>query len=162
VDWGSKSATTGSGSLVSKVDALLSRYQPDVLVLEDLAAKGARRRVRARRGIGAIERLAFTRGVRVERVSRLAVRNTFAPGKSKYDVALRLAEIYPAPANRLPEEAQDLDAGGDTHERLRCARYRGSGGGAGAATSLPNHEVYVRFIVDRSVTRLFSGETVKL
>jgi hypothetical protein len=104
VDWGSKSATTGNGSLVRKVDALFRRYQPDALLLEDLAADGARRRKRARREIGSIERRALMRGVRVERVSRLGVLNTFAPGKSKYEVALRLAEIFPVLANRLPRK----------------------------------------------------------
>jgi hypothetical protein len=104
VDWGSKSATTGSGSLVRKMDELLSRYKPDVLVLEDLAGKGARRRKRARREIGTIERRALKRGVPVERVSRLGVRDTFAPEKSKYEVALRLAEIFPVLANRLPRK----------------------------------------------------------
>jgi hypothetical protein len=104
VDWGSRSARAKSGGVARKVDALLSRYQPDVLLLEDLAAKGARRRKRARREIGTIERRALKRGVRVERVSRLGVRNTFAPGKSKYEVALRLAEIFPVLAKRLPRK----------------------------------------------------------
>lgn len=100
VDWGSKSAT--SSNLLQRVNDLFSRYKPDVLVLEDLGAKGARRRIRAREEIRAMERLAFTRGVRVERVSRVGVLDTFALGKSKYEVAARLAEIYPVLANRLP------------------------------------------------------------
>lgn len=104
LDWGSKTASLGSGSLARKVDELLSRYQPDVLVLEDLAAKGARRRKRASREIRSIERRALKRGVRVERVSRLGVLDTFAPGKSKYEVAARLAEIFPVLANRLPRK----------------------------------------------------------
>ena len=104
VDWGSKTIRDESGSLVRKVDELLSRYQPDVLVLEELAAKGARRHKRARREIGSIERRALKRGVRVERVSRLAVLDTFAPEKSKYEVALRLAEVFPVLANRLPRK----------------------------------------------------------
>jgi hypothetical protein len=80
----------------------LSRYQPDALVLEDVAADGARRRKRARREIVSIERHALKRGVRVEWVSRLAVLDTFAPEKSKYEVALRLADIFPVLANQLP------------------------------------------------------------
>lgn len=98
--WGSKEATTKS--TVQKVGALLSYHQPDVLMLEDLAAKGARRRKRARKEIQAIERLARRRGVKVEHVARLAVQNAFAPGKSKYEVAVRLAEIFPVLAPRLP------------------------------------------------------------
>jgi hypothetical protein len=103
VDWGSKSAR-GRDGVVLKMDELLSRYKPDVLLLEDLTAKGARRRKRARREIGSIERRALKRGVRVERVSRLAVLDTFAPERSKYEVALRLAEIFPVLANRLPRK----------------------------------------------------------
>jgi hypothetical protein len=104
VDWGSKSVTTESDSLVCKVDALLSRYKPDVLVLEDLAAKGARRRKRARREIDLLERRALNRGVRVEKVSRLGVRDTFAPEKSKYEVAVRLADMFPVLVNGLPRK----------------------------------------------------------
>jgi hypothetical protein len=102
VDWGSKRAT--SRNILQKVDELLSRFKPDVLVLEDLAAKGARRRKRARREIESLGRRALKRGVRVEWVSRLAVLDTFAPGKSKYEVALRLADIFPVLANRLPKK----------------------------------------------------------
>lgn len=80
VNWGSREATTKS--VLKKLDELLTHFKPDMLVLEDLTEEGARRRARAKREIQAMELLAFTRGVRVERVSRLAVRDTFAPGKT--------------------------------------------------------------------------------
>jgi hypothetical protein len=102
VNWGSRRAT--SSNFLQKADDLFSRYTPDVLVLEDLADKGARRRKRARREIGSIERRALKRGVRVEHISRVGVLDTFAPGKSKYEVAARLAEIFPVLANRLPRK----------------------------------------------------------
>lgn len=102
VDWGMKNAPARSGDLRRKVDDLLSRYEPTLLVVEDLAAPGCRRRKRARREIKSIERLAFSRGVRVARVARLAVQNAFAPGRSKYEVAVKLAEIFPVLAPRLP------------------------------------------------------------
>jgi hypothetical protein len=102
VDWGSRRTTPSN--FLPKVDDLFSRYKPDVLVLEDLGAKGARRRVRAKKEIRAMERLAFTRGLRVERVSRVGVLDAFAPGKTKYEVALRLAEIFPVLASRLPRK----------------------------------------------------------
>src|SRR5260370_959527 len=73
-------------------------------MLEDLGAKGARRRTRAREEIQAMERLASSCGVRVKRVSRLRVLDTFAPGKTKYEVALCLAEIFPVLAKRLPRK----------------------------------------------------------
>jgi hypothetical protein len=104
LDWGLKSIPRESKSLLPKVDALLARYRPTLLVLEDIAAPGARRRKRARQEIQAIERLALERRVTVERVSRLTVLDTFAPGKSKYEVALRLAEIFPVLRPRLPRK----------------------------------------------------------
>ena len=54
-----------------------------MLLLEDLAADGARRRKRARREIGSIERRALKRGVRVERVSRLGVLDAYRAGKDQ-------------------------------------------------------------------------------
>ncbi len=102
VDWGMKNAPPKSGDLRRKVDKLFSRYQPSLLVVEDLAARGCRRRKRAKREIRSIERLAATRGVPIERVARLAVQSAFAPGRSKYEMAVKLAEIFPVLTPRLP------------------------------------------------------------
>ena len=102
VDWGQRIAARGTFELSTKVDALLAKHFPAVLVLEDIAAPGARRRTRARREIRSLERLALKRGMPVERVSRLAVLDSFAPGNGKYEVALRLAEIFPDLSKRLP------------------------------------------------------------
>lgn len=104
VDWGERIMPAKTSGLLSKVDDLLTHHQPAVFVVEDLAAKGCRRRKRAREEINRMEQLAIARGVRVERASRLAVVDTFAPGKSKYEVALRLAVTFPALADRLPRK----------------------------------------------------------
>jgi len=104
VDWGERIIPPKTGGLLHKVDELLSRYEPDFLVIEDLALPGARRRGRARKEIRSIEVMALKRGVAVGRISRLGVRDTFATGKSKFEVALRLAEIFPALAGRLPRK----------------------------------------------------------
>jgi len=102
VDWGERIVPARGGSLLRKVDELLSRHQPAVLAVEDLAAKGCRRRKRAREEINRMERLALTRGVRVERASRLTVLRTLAPAKNKYEAALQLARTFPALGDRLP------------------------------------------------------------
>ncbi len=104
VDWGERIVPARTGGLLRKVDELLSRYEPTLLVIENLAAPGARRRKRARKEIRSIELLALKRGLAAERVSRLAVTDAFAPEKSKFEVALRLAEIFPALAERLPKK----------------------------------------------------------
>jgi hypothetical protein len=104
VDWGERIVPAKTGGLLRKVDELLPRYEPTLLVIEDLAGLGARRRKRASKEIHSIELLAQKRGLSAERISRLGVIDTFAPGKSKYEVALRLAEIFPALAERLPRK----------------------------------------------------------
>jgi hypothetical protein len=102
VDWGERIVPAKSGGLLRKVDELLSRYEPALLVIEDLGVTGTRRRKRAREEINRMEQLAKARGVQAKRVSRLAVLDTFAPGKSKYEVALRLAQAFSVLGDRLP------------------------------------------------------------
>ena len=102
VDWGERIIPAKTGGLLRKVEDLLTYHQPAVLVVEDVAAKGCRRRKRAREEINRREQLVIARGVRVERASRLAVLRTFAPAKNKYEVALRLAESFPVLGDRLP------------------------------------------------------------
>jgi hypothetical protein len=104
VDWGERIIPAKTGGLLRKVDELLARYEPTLLVVEDLAVPGARRRKRASKEVRSIELLALTRGLTAERVSRLAVVDAFAPAKSKFGVALRLAESFPALAERLPRK----------------------------------------------------------
>ena len=104
VDWGERIIPARSGNLLRKVDELLSRYEPTLLVIEDLAVPSARRRKRASAEIRSIELLALKRGLSAERVSRLAVIDAFAPAKSKLEVALRLADTFPTLAERLPRK----------------------------------------------------------
>lgn len=104
VDWGEKIVPAQSGDLLRKVYELLLRYEPALLVIEDLAAPGARRRKRAHTEIRSIELLALKRGLSVERISRLAVTDAFASEKSKFEVALRLAESFPVLAEQLPRK----------------------------------------------------------
>jgi hypothetical protein len=104
VNWGEKIIPAKTGGLLRKVDELLSRYEPDLLVIEDVAGPHTRRRKRAQKEIRSIELLALKRGLSAERISRLAVIDAFAPAKSKFEVALRLAEAFPALAERLPRK----------------------------------------------------------
>lgn len=102
VDWGERIVPAKAGDLLRKVDELFSRYEPTLLVVEDLAVPGARRRKRASKEIRSIELLALKRGLSAERISRLGVIDAFAPGKSKFEVALRLAQVFPVLGDRLP------------------------------------------------------------
>jgi hypothetical protein len=104
VDWGERIVPQKTGGLLREVDELLSHYDPILLAIEDVAVPHTRRRKRASKEIRSIELLALTRGLSAERISRLAVIDAFAPAKSKFEVALRLAETFPALAKRFPRK----------------------------------------------------------
>ena len=107
IDWanictGALTVPIYASSSAAQAMHIIGHADPAVLVVEDVAAKGCRRRKRAREEINRMEQLALARGVRVERPSRLAVLRTFAPAKNKYEVALRLAVTFPVLGDRLP------------------------------------------------------------
>jgi hypothetical protein len=86
-----------------KVEYLLDLYQPQLLVVEDHQARGARRGDRARQLIEAGSRLAKSRRVKVVTVAVTAVRALFGDGKSatKHAIATAITEQFPSLADRL-------------------------------------------------------------
>jgi hypothetical protein len=102
VNWGIK-AVRGKGNKnaksLSKVEALLVRYQPDVLVLEDAAAQGSLRYPRIQKLVPQIAKLAAKYKVKVELFSRGQVMQTFLPDGQWTKHAL--AEIV---AGQFPEQ----------------------------------------------------------
>ena len=100
VDWGVKSVTgdKNHGS-IKKVEELIAHYQPDVLVLEDAAAKDSRRAARIRALCRKIVAVAKARKVSVALFSQEQVRRVFfADGQGTKHA---LAEIL---AKRFSEE----------------------------------------------------------
>ncbi len=105
VDWGTRDmARADSERALSHVAELLRHYRPDGVVVEDVAAAGARRRHRVQALIDAIGSLAASRGVAVERVSRLQVHRVFARAQAttKHRIAGVIADHFPELAPRLP------------------------------------------------------------
>jgi|SRR6185436_908247 len=152
VDWGERIIPAKTGGLLRKVDDLLTHHQPAVLVVEDVAAKGCRRRKRAREEINRMEQLALARGVRVERASRLAVVDIFAPGKSKYEAALRLAVTFPVLGEHLPRKRKAWmteDARMNIFDALGFAAALMKRGGEQSPTSPRlRNEIYPRLMVE--------------
>ncbi len=107
IDWGV--AYVGrekkAGALL-RVTALLRRYDPDVVVIEDHASRACRRRERARNLLRAIPLLVSSHSIVIRRVSVRSVRVTFsAIGVStKYPIAAALASRYPELAPLLPRK----------------------------------------------------------
>lgn len=107
VDWGLAhvSGEKESGAL-ARFETLLDQLRPDVVVLEDPAAPGARRRPRVQKLLGKLEVSARGRGIAVHMIPRLAVIECFSsPDKraTKHSITEHLAETFPELAPKMPK-----------------------------------------------------------
>ncbi len=107
VDWGVR-ATKPSPKPVERslreIVALLERYSPDRIIVEDCRGGGSRRGRRSQRLIERIVRLADEGGIPVRRISRAGLRRAFAleHARTKYQIALVTVQRFPELAVRLP------------------------------------------------------------
>jgi len=91
---------------VARFEALLDQYRPDVVVLEDAAAPGSRRRPRVQELLNTLGKTACERGIAVHAIPRLAVIECFSsPDKraTKYSITKHLAETFPELAAKMPK-----------------------------------------------------------
>jgi hypothetical protein len=87
----------------ARVGKLISRYDPGLLVLEDMDEP--RRGAWAHQFVREVETFARSQGMDVQRISRPSVREFFAAsGKTKYDIAVALSRLFPELAPRLPRK----------------------------------------------------------
>jgi hypothetical protein len=101
IDWGlSHVLLRTDRNIISRVEQILDRSFPDLLVIED--GRGTKRRQRARHLITQIEEMAKRRNLLVVRVSRSRVREALAPAFTKQEIAEAVARIFPELAPRLP------------------------------------------------------------
>jgi hypothetical protein len=87
------------------VEKLIARYQPDVLVLQDVAAKGSRRASRIKSLHRQIVKLAGKHKIQVKTFSRTQLRTILLdnPKGTKQEMAELLAKKFPEElASRLP------------------------------------------------------------
>ena len=104
VDWGVKSVTRNKNTnSVAKVEELVTHYQPDVMVLQDI--EDSQRSARIKALSKKITDMAATRKVRVVLFSHGQVRQAFFPDGqgTKHALAEILAKRFPEElASRLP------------------------------------------------------------
>jgi hypothetical protein len=101
IDWGTVHALVRTDAkILSRVEQILDRARPDLLVVED--GHGTRRRGRARRLIKGIEDLAKRRQLPVVRVARLRVQQAFSPASTKQEIAEAISRTFPELVPRLP------------------------------------------------------------
>ena len=105
VDWGTRSARENKRrECLRKVGELIDYYQPDVVVVENCAAKDSRRCLRVRRLIDAIVKLAAERKIRTRRFSRRQVQKAFSEfgAVTKHEIATVIAKQFPELAPHVP------------------------------------------------------------
>jgi len=117
-DWGVKQGKERAKSLVN-VEGLIARYRPDVLVLEDVSAKGSRRCQRVRKLFPQITKLAATRKLSIKSFSREQVMQTLIPNGlgTKHALAEIIAKQFPEqlgfklPPKRRPWMTENYQTG---------------------------------------------------
>jgi hypothetical protein len=105
IDWGFKTTNHSRNIRCMKlIEDLIGRYRPDVIVIEDLTAKAARRGPRVKALLGRIPRLATRWQIQCRRVPRATVKETLGPTlRTKHQVACAIAARFPELARWLPK-----------------------------------------------------------
>jgi len=94
-----------NAQVLKKAEALITHYQPDVLVMENTSAEGSRRWPRIRTLCKQITKRAESHKVRVKLYSRAQVMKSFLPDGqgTKHDLAEIMAKRFPEQlASQLP------------------------------------------------------------
>jgi Holliday junction resolvasome RuvABC endonuclease subunit len=105
-DWGTKEfrGLRRNARTLEAIAALIEKYRPDAVVIEDFIEKGARRSVRIRSLYRSLIHLAQTECIDVVRCSKAQVRHCFGSvgATTKYEIATAIARQIPAFEHRLP------------------------------------------------------------
>ena len=98
IDWGVKAAV-GKGNKnaksLAKVEKLITRYRPDMLVLEDVLAEGSQRYPRIRRLLPQVIKLAQAYKVKSRLFSRQQVMKSLIPDGTRHALAVIIARRFP-------------------------------------------------------------------
>jgi hypothetical protein len=106
LDWGLSDVKPDrkNALCLMRIESLLSRYVPDVVVLEACDGRGSHRRRRVRSLIRSIRGLAARKGFRSRAFSRAEIRRAFAAlaKATKHPIAVEIAQRFPELTARLP------------------------------------------------------------
>src|SRR5712692_6842380 len=107
IDWGLREVECPKNKAsVAAAAELISRYRPRIMVLEDVAAKGCRRRKRVRDLVQTLDRYGRERGLTVRIIAQAKMKKTFLPLgiRNKNQMAQFVAARFPELARYLPPE----------------------------------------------------------
>lgn len=105
IDWGLKTAKGDTSTrCMNLIEELMERYAPDIIVMEDLVVKTARRGPRVKTLLRRAARLAARKKIECRRFSRQDIMEAFTGTlRNKYQVATGIAARFPELASRLPK-----------------------------------------------------------
>lgn len=105
-DWGVKQikGKNKNADMIDSIHAIIEQYRPEVLVIEEIPLKGARRALRIREFYRALAHLAWVEQLTLCRYPRCSVRECFSGigAKTKFEIAQAIARQIPAFRHRLP------------------------------------------------------------
>lgn len=136
LDWGFRVRQGGTKRLLERVEDLISRYEPDYLVVEDFEGEGSHRRPSAEKIIRALQRLAKRKGLRCRAFSRQEIRQAFPVDmRTRSRIAKCLIERYPELGDTLPPPRKWYESGEDERMSIFDAvslvdaffKFRGTG-----------------------------------
>jgi hypothetical protein len=105
VDWGFRHVSGDkNATCVQKVSALIIRFKPELLLLEDCAGDGSNRGDRVEKLIAEIEKLSRTNKITVVKYSRAQIQECFDQfeAKTKHEIAEAIAGMLPEFPPQLP------------------------------------------------------------
>ncbi len=95
IDWGFYNARKDRNTrCIAYAISMFTKYQPDVLVLEDFAAMGNRRPLHVRALTDGFAAAAKDYGIDCHRLTRGTIRAKFPSCRTKYDIARELADRF--------------------------------------------------------------------
>jgi len=104
IDWGVRGAKgVNNKERLRKVNRLIDRYQPDIVVFEHYDRKTRRRTMRTKEFIREVRMLARRKRIQSRAILQSQVRKTFVlSGANKYEIAVEIANRFPELSTRLP------------------------------------------------------------
>jgi Holliday junction resolvasome RuvABC endonuclease subunit len=107
IDWGTRHVQGPKNKAsVAAVGELIGRYRPQIMVLEDVAARDCRRSRRVRELVEALDRHGRERGLTVRKIAKARVKKMFSRLgiRNKGQMARFIAARFPELARYLPPE----------------------------------------------------------
>jgi len=104
LDWGSTELSARTREMVlQRIGKIIRRYAPSLIVIETV--ERSRRGVWAREFTASVEEFCRAGSIEVVKVSRRQVQEEFAAtGRTKYNIAVAVARLFPELEPRLPRK----------------------------------------------------------